>query len=149
VTTAALATDVTSRYEVRELREGSPQIAGFEVRASAQPRHWTPTSGLRIDDHLALINDTPYETTSPLLAEGVEHLRHEAWSSSAAPRYPDRDEAAADAARVARDAAVGQLTLIHLNPMLPDHATLLDDAQQHFDRVTLGEDKTTLTTATR
>jgi ribonuclease BN (tRNA processing enzyme) len=74
---------------------------------------------------------------------------HEAWSSSAAPLHPDRDATAADAAHVARDADVGQLTLVHLNPMLSDHSPLLADARQRFDRVTLGDDEAVLTTQPR
>ena len=142
-------TDVTSTYSVNELREGPQQVGGFEVRASAQPRHWTPTAGLRVDDHLALITDTPYEPTSSELARGVAHLLHEAWSSSAAPLHPDRDATAADAAQVARDADVGQLTLVHLNPMRFDHSPLLKDARHRFDRVSLGDDETVLTTHPR
>jgi ribonuclease BN (tRNA processing enzyme) len=138
-------TDVTSTYAVNELREGRQQVDGFEVRASTQPRYWTPTAGLRIDDDLALITDPPYEPTSSALARGVAHLLHEAWSSSAALLHPDRDATAADAAQVARDADVGQLTLVRLNPMLPDHSPLLEDARQRFDRATLGDDEAVLT----
>ena len=139
-------TDATSTHTVKELREGRQQVDGFEVRASAQPRHWTPTAGLRIDDDLALITDTPYEPTSSQLADGVAHLLHEAWSFSAAPLHPDRDATAAEAAQVARDADVGQLTLVHLSPLLSGHAPLLEDARARFDRVTLGDDDPVLTT---
>jgi ribonuclease BN (tRNA processing enzyme) len=54
--------------------------------------------------------------------------------------YPDRDATAADAARVAREAEVGTLTLIHLNPRLADHSLLLDDSRRHFEPIALGED---------
>jgi ribonuclease BN (tRNA processing enzyme) len=130
---------------VNELREGEQRIGAFTVRASAQPRHWSPTAGLRIDDELALITDTPYERTSIELADGVRHLLHEAWSSSQAPIHPDRDATAADAARVAREAQARTLTLIHLNPRLADHSLLLDDARRHFEQVALGEDGMVLT----
>jgi ribonuclease BN (tRNA processing enzyme) len=125
---------------VNELQEDEQRIGAFTVRASGQPRHWSPTAGLRIDDELALITDTPYERTSIELAKGVRHLLHEVWSSSRAPMYPDRDATAADAARVAREAEVGTLTLIHLNPRLADHSLLFDDARRHFEQVALGED---------
>jgi ribonuclease BN (tRNA processing enzyme) len=69
------------------------------------------------------------------------------WSSADAPLFPDRDATAADAARVAREAAVDQLTLIHLNPTLTDHAILLTEAAATFERVTLGEDELELTAA--
>jgi ribonuclease BN (tRNA processing enzyme) len=137
-------TDATGRVPVRELREGRQTVAGFEVRASPQPRHWGPSAGLRIDDALALVTDTPYEPTSAVLARGVAHLLHEAWSSSAQPRYPDRDATAADGARVASEAGVGRLTLIHLDPAISNHAPLLVDARRLFDRTDLGEDNMVL-----
>ncbi len=137
-------TDVTARYPVRELRPGAQSIGGFAVRAGEQPRHWSPTAGLRVDDELALVTDTPYEPTSARLAEGVRFLLHEAWSASTAPLYADRDATAADAARVAHEAAVGSLTLVHLNPALPDLSILVDDAAERFERVVLGEDERVL-----
>jgi ribonuclease BN (tRNA processing enzyme) len=137
-------TDVSGTYAVRELQAGEQQIGGFRIRASPQPRHWAPSAGLRVDDELALITDTPYEQTSPELAAGVAHLLHEAWSSSRAPRYPDRDATAADAARVADEGKVGALTLIHLDPRLDDASLLLDDALPIFERVAVGEDELTL-----
>lgn len=133
--------DVTKTYAINELAPGSQMIDGFEVRANPQPRHWAPSVGLRIDDHLAFVTDTPYETSSSDLADGVIHLLHEAWSSSQAPIYPDRDATAADAARVAQEAGATDLTLIHLNPTLDDLRVLLDDATGTFERVALGEDE--------
>jgi ribonuclease BN (tRNA processing enzyme) len=136
-------TDVRDVYPTEELRPGRQLIAGFEVRASPQPRHWAPSAGLRVDDHLALVTDTPYEASSAELAEGVTYLLHEAWSSSRAPIYPDRDATAADAARVALEAHATDLVLIHLNPAL-DETSLVDDAAATFERVDLGEDGMTL-----
>lgn len=137
-------TDVRAAYEVRELRPGTQDVGGFAVRASEQPRHWSPSAGLRVDDELALVTDTPYEPTSARLAEGVRFLLHEAWSAASAPRYADRDATAADAARVAREAGVGSLTLVHLDPELPDPSILVEDAAPTFERVTLGEDEQVL-----
>jgi ribonuclease BN (tRNA processing enzyme) len=136
--------DVTATYPISELTPGTQLIGGFEVRASPQPRHWAPSVGVRIDDHLAFVTDTPYEPSSAQLAEGVVHLLHEAWSSSRTPLYPERDSTAADAARVAREAGATDLTLIHLNPRLDDLAPLLDDATGTFERVALGEDEMAL-----
>jgi ribonuclease BN (tRNA processing enzyme) len=136
--------DITNTYPIDELTLGSQLIGGFEVRANPQPRHWAPSVGLRIDDELAFVTDTPYEASSSDLADGVVHLLHEAWSSSRAPICPDRDATAADAARVAREARATNLTLIHLNPTLDDLAVLRDDATEHFERVALGEDEMAL-----
>src|SRR5919201_738179 len=132
--------DVTSTYPVNELGPGPQTIGGFEVRASPQPRHWAPSAGLRVDDELAFVTDTPYEASSAQLAAGVDHLLHEAWSSSRLPLHPDRDATAADAARVAVEAGAGSLTLIHRNPTLEDRSALLADATAIFERAALGED---------
>jgi ribonuclease BN (tRNA processing enzyme) len=136
--------DVTAVYPVKELEAGEQSVGEFVVRASAQPRHWAPSAGLRVDNELALITDTPYEPTSAALAEGVAQLLHEAWSVSSAPRYPDKDSTAADAGRVAREAGAGQLTLIHIDPQLSDPSILVEDAAAVFDRVRLGVDDTVL-----
>jgi ribonuclease BN (tRNA processing enzyme) len=136
--------DVAETFPVNELAPGTQVIGGFEVSTNPQPRHWAPSVGLRIDDHLAFITDTPYETSSTELAEGAVHVLHEAWSSSQAPIHSDRDATAADAARVAQDAGAVDLTLIHLNPSLDDLAPLLADAAATFERVALGEDEMAL-----
>jgi ribonuclease BN (tRNA processing enzyme) len=132
--------DLTDAFPIRELSPGSHALGSFELRASAQPRHWAPSAGLRVDDELAFVTDTPYEPSSARLAADVEHLLHEAWSSSRLPLHPDRDATAADAARVALEAGAGSLTLIHRNPTLEDRSALLADAAAIFERVALGED---------
>jgi ribonuclease BN (tRNA processing enzyme) len=136
--------DVTETFPVNELAPGRQMIGGFEVCTNPQPRHWAPSAGLRIKDHLAYITDTPYEASSAELADGVVHVLHEAWSSSQEPMYPDRDATAADAARVAREAGAAYLTLVHLNPRFDDFAPLVSDASAAFERVALGEDEMTL-----
>ena len=133
--------DVRELYPVHELRAGAQEIRGFAVRASPQPRHWAPTAGLRVGDELALITDTAYEPASAELAGGVRYLLHEAWSSSAAPAHAECDATAADAARVAREAGAGDLTLIHLDPALAEHGPLLADAAAIFEPVQIGHDE--------
>jgi ribonuclease BN (tRNA processing enzyme) len=136
--------DLTALYELGELRPGEQEIGGFDLRTSAQPRHWAPSAGIRVGDRLALITDTPYEAASATLAAGVEHLLHEAWSSSRAPLYPEHDATAADAARVAREAGAERLTLVHLNPTLPDLRAVLGDARTIVPEAVLGADEAQL-----
>jgi ribonuclease BN (tRNA processing enzyme) len=125
---------------LHELEPGQQQIGAFTVTARAQLHHWAPTAGLRIDDDIALITDTAYDPGGVTLAGGVRHLLHEAWSPSDAPQYADNDATGGDAARIAADAGVGQLTLIHLNPLLADHQPVLDDARARVPTAVLGED---------
>jgi hypothetical protein len=63
--------DVTVTFPIKELNAGSQTIGAFEVRASPQPRHWAPSAGLRINNEVAFVTDTPYEPSSARLAEGV------------------------------------------------------------------------------
>jgi ribonuclease BN (tRNA processing enzyme) len=132
-------TDV-SGWPLEELRQGTQSLSGFDLRAGAQPHHRAPSAGLRVDDELAYITDTPYEDSSVELARGVRHLLHEAWSTSSAPEAADRDATAADAGRVARQAGVERLTLIHLNPEIRDFAAVADDARSQFAAVAVAED---------
>jgi ribonuclease BN (tRNA processing enzyme) len=130
--------------EVRELEEGTQAIGAFGVAARAQPRHWAPTAGLRVGGELALITDTAYDPGSAELARGVAHLLHEAWSTSDEPAASEGDATAAEAARVAREARAGRLTLIHVNPRWPDLDALLADARSLMPEAELGRDGTEL-----
>ncbi len=105
---------------VRELGERQ-EIGGFDVAVRRQERHWDPTAGVRVGSFLALITDTAYDPGSGPFARGVAHLLHEAWSLEGT----EGDASAADAARVAREAGAGALTLIHLHPRLSDPEALL------------------------
>jgi ribonuclease BN (tRNA processing enzyme) len=126
--------------QVGELTEGMQQIGSFSVTARAQLGHWAPTTGLRIDDDVALITDTAYDAGGVSLARGVRHLLHEAWSSSAAPRSAAGDATGRDAGRIAAGAGARQLTLIHLNPQFADHSAVLDDARAIVPAAQLGTD---------
>jgi ribonuclease BN (tRNA processing enzyme) len=134
------AFDAAELGEVRELAAGAQQIGAFTVTARAQPLHWAPTAGLRIDDALALITDTAYDPGGAELAEGVGHLLHEAWSPSGDARSADGDATGRDAAQIAEAAGAGRLTLIHLSPLLADHEAVLADARSVMPEAQLGED---------
>ena len=127
--------------EVRELADGTQEIAGMAIRVRRQDRHWHPTAGIRVEDAIALVTDTGADEGSIELADGVSHLLHEAWSTSA-DAGPERasDSTAADAGRIAASAHVNRLTLIHLNPRLADEAALLADARTHMSETAVGED---------
>jgi ribonuclease BN (tRNA processing enzyme) len=125
---------------VRELEAGAQQIGGFTVTARAQLRHWAPTAGVRVEDELTLMTDTAYDPDGVALAEGVRHLLHEAWSASADPRSAEGDATGRDAGRIAADANAGQLTLLHLSPLIADHGAVLADARAVRPDAQLAED---------
>jgi ribonuclease BN (tRNA processing enzyme) len=131
--------DAAELGDVRELQAGEQRLGAFALRTRAQPHHWAPTAGLRVDDALAYVTDTAYDAGSAGLARDVAHLLHEAWSTSAEPAAVEGDATAAQAAAVARDAAARRLTLVHLNPKVDDTA-LLEDARSIFAGARIGED---------
>jgi ribonuclease BN (tRNA processing enzyme) len=118
---------------VRELGPAQA-IGGFELAAREQARHWDSTAGLRVGGFLALITDTAYDPGSAPFARGAAHLLHEAWSLEGS----EGDASAADAGRVAREAGVDSLTLIHIDPRLPDPEALVGAAG--FPGTRLGRD---------
>jgi ribonuclease BN (tRNA processing enzyme) len=56
-------------------------------------------------------------------------LAHEAWFTSMHPRTPDIHSSAAAAARVATNAEVDRLALIHLPPFQESVQSLLEEAR--------------------
>jgi ribonuclease BN (tRNA processing enzyme) len=126
--------------DVRELMAGQQEIGPFTITARRQDKHWHPTAGIRVDDVLTLITDTAYDAGSVELAAGAAHLLHEAWATSAEAEPNPSHATAAEAARVAATANVGQLTLIHLNPHLQDESALREDARRHMPNTVVGED---------
>jgi ribonuclease BN (tRNA processing enzyme) len=70
----------------------------------------------------------------------VTHLLHEAWSCSTNPVADAGDATAAEAGRVAHDARVQLLTLVHPNPLLERDDELLADARTSAHAVRLGRD---------
>lgn len=120
--------------------------ADLTVRMRAQ-RHAGGSLGFRVDDKLAFLTDTVYEEESAGFARGVSLLVHEAWSLG----RDDPPELAAglsshtsalNAARVARDAGVGELLLSHLSPLADEsyYAEMLAAARTIFPATSLCED---------
>ena len=115
--------------DVRDMPAGEIELAGVRVRTRRQALHSAPTLGLRFDDELAWVTDTSYDEGTAAFAAGCRMLAHEAWYPSARPRNPDIHSSALEAARVARDAEVERLMLIHLPPFTAGVDALLAEAQ--------------------
>ena len=111
------------------LREGVNSVAGHEVRMRAQC-HPDTTVAYRIDDAFVLATDTVQDPATAQFAKGVRLLLHETWIDGAEEHMPGKEEfvaraykahsSARQAARIADDAGVGELFLIHLNPLLDE-----------------------------
>jgi ribonuclease BN (tRNA processing enzyme) len=125
---------------VEELPVGEVGIGPFALRTRRQESHSDPTLALRFGDELVYCTDTGGEDATAQFAAGARVLCHEAWFAD----DPDDDEPAhcsgPRAGRLARDAGVERLVLIHLDPSLADHAAVLGAARAEFEPTVLGED---------
>jgi ribonuclease BN (tRNA processing enzyme) len=115
--------------EVRDLPSDELELAGVRVASRRQDRHSAPTLAFRFDDHLAWITDTAYDPDSASFAAGCQMLAHEAWFTASAPRNADIHSSGEQAARVAEQAGVERLLLIHLPPFHRSVEQLVTEAQ--------------------
>ena len=117
------------QIEVRDLDGDEVELAGMGVRMRRQDRHSSPTLGLRFDDALAWITDTALDPDTAGFVRGCGLLAHEAWCTTSAPKNEDIHTSAAHAARVALDAEIERLLLIHLPPFERSVDGLVNEAQ--------------------
>jgi ribonuclease BN (tRNA processing enzyme) len=124
--------------EIRELAE-EQAVGPFTLRTRQQRGHSTPTLALRFDDLLTYCTDTPYDAGNARFAAGSRVLMHEAWAPAGSPESTDIHSSGADAGRVAAEAGVERLVLIHLHPG-GGHEAVLEEARAEFGPVELGSD---------
>jgi ribonuclease BN (tRNA processing enzyme) len=128
---------------VGELPLGEIDLGPFRVGVRRQDRHTQPSVALRVGDELAYCTDTGYDPPNALFSKGCRELLHEAFYLDHAP--DDTHATPAEAARIARDADVSGLTLMHLDPRLePREAESLEQAKTIFPDTKVGSDLVTL-----
>ena len=145
------------RVRIEPLAAGVNHVAGHEIRIRPQ-RHSDTSVCFRIDDEAAIATDTSADAATTEFAAGVGLLLHEAWYWEADPAfaavppelrpgYSAHSEATA-VARVAAEAGVGRLVLVHLNPLGGEDAIarLGAAAAVTFTRTQVVDDGTTLST---
>jgi ribonuclease BN (tRNA processing enzyme) len=124
---------------VRELGAGELELDTFRVSARVQERHNHPTLGFRVGDHVTYCTDTAPDPGTAAFAAGSRILLHEAWHAAASSDDPFHT-ASGDAARIAREAGVERLVLIHVNPLLRGESDLLAPAAEVFEHTEIGAD---------
>ncbi len=130
--------DLLPDISLEAMRPGEAQVEGHRISVRQQV-HPGGSLGYRVDDMLAFITDTAYDPAEADFARGVQVLIHEAWDCEL-EGGPDPDStglnghsSAEDAARVAKEATVGELLLSHLPPGNADcHAEMLARAWAIF-----------------
>jgi ribonuclease BN (tRNA processing enzyme) len=116
---------------VHELGAGAARVGAFDVTTRVQPKHGNPTLALRFEDALAWCTDTAYDPENADHVRGVRVLFHEAVYAADETDDPGHT-AAGEAARLAAEAGVGRLVLVHVDPEHDDDDALLEFARPHF-----------------
>ncbi len=114
---------------VDALREGINEVAGHQVHVRQQC-HPDTTVAYRVDDAFVLATDTVSDPETAEFARGVRLLLHESWIDGVEEEQAGKEElvaraykahtSARQAARIAAEAGVDELFLIHLNPLMDE-----------------------------
>jgi ribonuclease BN (tRNA processing enzyme) len=124
---------------VREIPSREFEINSFALSTRVQKRHTEPTLALRIGDSLTYCTDTAPDPANVGFAAGSRVLLHEAWYAEDSSDDATHT-AAGDAARIAREARVEQLVLIHINPLQESDEALAEIAVKEFPDAEVGRD---------
>lgn len=148
------------RVRVEPLAAGVNDVAGHALRVRAQ-LHSDVSVSFRLDDEFVIATDTPADPAMPAFAAGAGLLLHEAWywaddpglggaPAELRPGYAAHSEATA-VARLAAEADVGRLVLVHLNPLAGEDsfAGMLATAGAAFARTEVRADGAVLSTTDR
>jgi ribonuclease BN (tRNA processing enzyme) len=120
---------------IAELGLGEQVVGGVPLRTRRQDRHTNPTLGLRFGDELVWCTDTEADPGTVDFARGARVLGHDAWGPPPAPGHAEPGQAA----RLAADAGVPWLVLIHVPPGADEADLHARAAAEHGD-VTVATD---------
>jgi len=125
------------------LHAGVNEVAGHTLRLRSQC-HPDTTVAYRLDDRFVMATDTVADPETAAFAAGAEVLLHEAWIDGAEEADPGADDlvrttylahsSARQAAAIAAQAGVGELILMHLNPLRDEdyYAQMQASARERF-----------------
>lgn len=121
------------------------EVAGRRIRVRLQ-NHSDASVAYRVDDAFVLATDTTADSETARFAAGAGLLLHETWFTLAdgddlPPGYASHS-AVEDVARLAAEADVGRLVLMHLNPLHDEayYAALAASGRRIFARTELRHD---------
>jgi ribonuclease BN (tRNA processing enzyme) len=124
---------------IREVPKTEFEVTSFTLRTRVQERHAEPTLALRIGDSLTYCTDTAPDFANVAFAAGSRALLHDAWYAGETSNDGNHS-AGGDAGRIAREARVARLVLIHVHPLLADEESLVASAARAFPNVTVARD---------
>ena len=129
----------TLARDVREVPAGAFELVSFPLSTRVQSRHSEPTLALRIGDALTYCTDTAPDPENVGFAAGSHVLLHDAWYAETTSADANHS-AGGDAGRIAREAGVDRLVLIHINPLQESDEKLTESARAEFRGAEIGLD---------
>ena len=111
----------------------------FRIEIRVQPQHPGKTIAVKVDGRLAYCTDTAYDGENVEFARGAQALLHESfWPGDTTDDLTHT--AAGEAGRLASEAGVERLVLVHINPEGCDDDELATSARAHFAASEVGRD---------
>ncbi len=115
------------------------EVGPISVATRVQEFHAGSTLALRIGDALTYCTDTAPDPGNVAFASGTRLLLHDAWYAQESSDDGNHS-AGGDAGRIAREAGVDHLVLIHVNPLQESDEALAATAAREFPDVHVGVD---------
>jgi ribonuclease BN (tRNA processing enzyme) len=126
--------------DVREIpMQEAFEVGPISVATRVQKLHAGSTLALRIEDSLTYCTDTAPDPGNVAFAAGTCLLLHDAWYAQESSDDGNHS-AGGDAGRIAREAGVDHLVLIHVNPFQESDEALAASAAREFPDVHVGVD---------
>lgn len=129
----------TIASDVREVPDAPFELDSFPLSTRVQQRHSEPTLAIRIGNAVTYCTDTAPDPENVGFATGSHVLLHEAWYAQATSD-DENHSAGGDAGRIAREAEVERLVLIHVNPLQDSDEKLVESARNEFPGADVGLD---------
>jgi ribonuclease BN (tRNA processing enzyme) len=120
-------------------KERAFEVGPFSMSIRIQELHAGSTVALRIGDDLTYCTDTGPDPGNVGFASGSRVLLHEAWYARESSDDGNHS-AGGDAGRIAREAGVDHLVLIHINPLEASDEALEASAAREFPATRVGVD---------
>jgi ribonuclease BN (tRNA processing enzyme) len=124
---------------VREIPAQEFAVGPFPIATRIQRFHLEPTLALRCGDSFTYCTDTAPDPENVGFAAGSRVLLHEAWYAQVSSDDGNHS-AGGDAGRIARQAGVERLVLIHVNPLQESDEELVASAESEFPGARVGVD---------
>ena len=124
---------------VGEIPASPFEIGPFDLATRVQKLHSEPSLALRVGDAVTYCTDTAPDPGNVAFASGSHVLLHEAWYAEESS-HDGNHSAGGDAGRIAREAGVERLVLVHVNPLQDSDEELAESARGEFPDTEVGAD---------